>query len=298
MHTIECAGAPRDLGLDQGAACRPAIRSWLAASGLAPRRRWLPSVRRLTSGAALGGGVGREVVRHYPHLAERMSGIARASGVSLDALMEDVVASAYSVDGNALALPAIALAATSSETAYVARALKGSLPWALRRSSPEVGFASVELTLPWLAGALIGVNEAGLGVAAGTPAEPPRNTGAAAAPAWLLVQESLQRFDELDGAIAWCLTRPASGNFGVVLSDASGDRALVEFAGDTRRLVQRGGDFVLHGAEAEDQEAVRKRLELEDADPQALEGDRVCVSLAERKIVARDSGGEDALALA
>ena len=111
MHTIECKGAPRDLGLDQGAACTQAIRSWLDERGIARARRGFPNLRRLTSGGVLGAGVGREVVRHYPHLAERMSGIARASGVSLDALMEDVVASTYGVEGSPFAAPAIAFAA-------------------------------------------------------------------------------------------------------------------------------------------------------------------------------------------
>ena len=37
--------------------------------------------------------------------------------------------------------------------------------WVLRRSRPEVGFASVEVTLPWLATAIAGINEGGVAVA-------------------------------------------------------------------------------------------------------------------------------------
>lgn len=298
MHTIECKGAPRDLGLDQGAACGQAIASWLDERGIARRRHWIPTVRRLTSGGALGGGVGREVVRHYAHLAERMSGIARAAGVSLDALMEDVVASAYAAEENALSLPAIAVAAGSAAAPLLARSLDDGLPWALRRSTPEVGFASVELTLPWLAGGLAGVNDAGIGAAAATPAVAPRYTGASAAPAWLLVQEALQRFDELDGAIEWCLKRPASGAFGIFLADASGDRALVEFAGETRQLVERGASVAVHGGTTSGQAEVRKQLEAGADVGAAVSESRVVVSLAERSIVARIGDVEESLALA
>ena len=297
MHTIECKGAPRDLGLDQGAACAQAIASWLDERGIARRRHWIPTVRRLTSSGVLGGGVGREVVRHYAHLAERMSGIARASGVSLDALMEDVVASAYAVEGNALALPAIAVAAGSAAAPMVARSLDDGLPWALRRSLPEIGFASVELTLPWLAGGLAGVNDAGIGVAAATPTEAPRYTGASAAPAWLLVQEALQRFDELDGAIEWCLKRPAAGAFGILLADRSGNRALVEFTGDSRRLVERGASVALHGGAASDLDEVRKQLESGADVAAALGESRAVVSLTKLSIVARVAGIEETLAL-
>ena len=298
MHTIECKGAPRDLGLDQGAACAQAIASWLDERGIARRRHWIPTVRRLTSSGVLGGGVGREVVRHYAHLAERMSGIARASGVSLDALMEDVVASAYAVEGNALALPAIAVAAGSSAAPLVARSLDDGLPWALRRSLPEIGFASVELTLPWLAGGLAGVNDAGIGVAAATPIEAPRYTGASAAPAWLLVQEALQRFDELDGAIEWCLKRPASGTFGILLADASGDRALVEFSGESRQLVERGAPVAVHGGTTSQQAEIRKQLEAGADAGAAVSENRVVVSLVERSIVARIGDVEESIAIA
>lgn len=297
MHTIDCRGAPRDLGLDQGAACAQAIRSWLDERGIARGRRWFPNLRRLTSGGVLGGGVGREVVRHYPHLAERMSGIARASGVSLDALMEDVVASTYGVEGSPFATPAIAFAAGYSEAPLLGRTLDGALPWALRRSSPEIGFASVELTLPWLAGGLAGVNEAGVGAALGTPVEAPRMKGALAAPGWLLVQECLQRFGELDGAIEWCLKRPVSGHFSLLLGDAKGDRVLVELAGDSCRLIQRGGDVALHGGTAEEQDDVRKRLALHTDGADVVDGSRVVVSLTERMVSASDAEGEDSLAL-
>lgn len=297
MHTIDCRGAPRDLGLDQGAACTQAIRSWLDERGVTRPRRWFPNLRRLTSGGVLGGGVGREVVRHYPHLAERMSGIARAAGVSLDALMEDVVASAYGVEGSPFATPAIVFAAGSDQAPFLGRALEGALPWALRRSSPEIGFASVELTLPWLAGGLVGVNEAGVGAALGTSAEAPRMKGASAAPGWLLVQECLQRFGDLEGAIEWCLKRPVSGNFIILLGDASGDRALFELAGDSCRLMQRGGDFALHGGTDEEQDVVRKRFALRPADAGVIEGSRVVVSLAERRVCVNDADGEDSIEL-
>ena len=70
MDSIRCEGAPRALGLDQGRRCAEQVRAWFAARGQSHRARWVRP--RLTGGAALGAGVGREVVRHFPHLVERM----------------------------------------------------------------------------------------------------------------------------------------------------------------------------------------------------------------------------------
>ena len=289
MQTIECGGAPRDQGLDQGAACAPAIRAWLGQRGLTRRRRFLPDFRRLTSGASLGAGVGREVVRHYPHLAERMSGLARASGVALDALMEDVVASAYGVPGHPLGAASVGLAAGLAGEPVLARSLGGEpaveASWVLRRSRPEVGFASVELVAPWLVGAVVGVNESGLGAAICSDVAAPRNAGRVAPPPWLLVQECLQRFDELDGALEWCLKRPCDGEASVVLADASGDRAVVEIADASRReVLQRGVPSCVAGGPPAEREDARRRLDGTGSATAVLGDAAAVVSLAERRI--------------
>jgi hypothetical protein len=66
---VDCAGAPRDLGLDQGRACRGEIGdrfaelSWAEALALRLGRVDAP-VRSLQ----------RDLARHFPHLFESLAG--------------------------------------------------------------------------------------------------------------------------------------------------------------------------------------------------------------------------------
>jgi len=241
MRTIECSGAPRDIGIEQGSAFEREIVAYCEGQGLRPRRFRLPLPRRLAGGPVRGAGVGRETVRHFPHAVECTTGIARAARVDLDALMEDVVASTYAAPGHPLTRPALGFArANPPHGATVGRALADGAPWILRRSRPEVGFASVEAALPWLPGGVVGVNEAGLAAAVVATDAPPRTSGLRAPPAWLLVQECLQRFADLDGAIGWCCERPAAGDFEIVLADGAGELGRISFAGAERSLAYRG----------------------------------------------------------
>jgi len=108
----------------------------------------------------------------------------------------------------------------------------------VRRSTPEVGFASVEVTLPWLVSALAGVNAAGVCVAISPMRGWPHEPGPAA-PTHLLVQECLQRFEDVDGCIDWCLKRPVLGDATLVLADARGQTATVDVRGRTRTVALR-----------------------------------------------------------
>jgi hypothetical protein len=131
--------------------------------------------------------------------------------------------------------------------------------WLVRRSRPDVGFASVELTLPWLSCAVVGVNEAGLSAAlaptaAARDASP--RTRPDAPPAMLLVQECLQRFESLDACVDWSLKRPASGGLCLMVLDASGEAAAVEFSGSQRRVVRaHDGALVAAGRDVRRAEA-------------------------------------------
>lgn len=259
MDLIDCEGSPRALGLDQGRACASEIRDWLRSRGLTPPKRLLRS--RLAGGATLGAGVGREVVRHYPHLVERMSGVARAAGVAIDALMEDLVASAYGDECHPLTAPVPAVAAASADGHRVlARSMAASTDWIVRRSRPEIGFASIEVTAPWLVGAVGGVNEAGL--SAMTSAAPSERVtrGVRAAPGWLLVQECLQRFDSLQASIEWCLRRPSGGTFSLLLGEGSGEVAVVAISEHGRELRHRGSGGTVSGGAADSMAALNKRL--------------------------------------
>lgn len=244
IESIECEGAPRDLGLVQGEACRAAIRDRVARSGLRSRRR-LPLPRRLAGGAVLGAGAGLAVMRHYPHLAERMTGLARASEMPLDLAMELLLMATYEPHQHALGQAAVGCAVAGDAGTSLARAVHwpsspGSRP-IVRRSRPEVGFGSVELTLPWLVSALAGVNDKGLAVSwipRATRDITPDSPTAIDAPNLLLVQECLQRFDRIEGALEWCLNRPSRGDATLHLAHASGEVAAVECRGAEREIVR------------------------------------------------------------
>jgi hypothetical protein len=98
-----------------------------------------------------------------------------------------------------------------------------------------VGFASLEVTLPWLVSSVAGVNSAGL---CAVLASIPRSIPGTDPPSLLLVQECLQRFEGIEGALDWCLQRPASGDLSLLLADASGALASIELRGRERRLAR------------------------------------------------------------
>lgn len=230
---IDCAGAPRDLGLDQGRAMGEGVDAELG---------------RILRERPVATGIhdlGRDVQRHFPHLAERMAGLARGAGVERMAL---VVALARAVREPAfLFRPARAIAAAHPRTLLAGRfdlsADRCSVP-VIRRSEPQGGHCSLELTLPWLATCLGGVNAAGLAVLlappglALLPGEALRAEATCRAPALLFAQQCLERFDRADSAADWCLTRPSEGSATILLADAGGRLAGVELDDDRRRLVE------------------------------------------------------------
>ena len=72
MQRIECEGAPRDMGWDQGRACRDALRR---AVGLLPG---LPLLLR----DARTRDVLQEIRRHFPQQYEQLLGMARGAQVA------------------------------------------------------------------------------------------------------------------------------------------------------------------------------------------------------------------------
>jgi len=273
---IECVGDPRAMGHCQGLAHRAVIQQHIVASGgKLGRSRW-PTLAALTSGRDLGRGTGREVIRHYTHLAERMAGIARNADVSLASLMELFEQSTSgAAPEDELVAAAVAVGARASEDAngdpLVVRTLRGSSfehsPWVLRRSRPEVGFASAEITLPWLATAVAGINAAGVAVAMAPRAASYGggvNAGAVnlrnAPHAVLLVQECLQRFEDISGCLDWCRKRPRSGNVSLIIADAAGHLARIEVEGTLCRIAELDPDFALDGAEPKLEQDLRRHF--------------------------------------
>lgn len=301
--TIECAGHPRDMGLAQGTALATAIRAELARAGLPLRRSRWPDLRGLTSGPLRGAGAGRELFRHFAHQAERLEGLARRADVPVDSVLElHLRLRAGGVAGGLLARraslrthdafggggdrarPEGADRAVVLERTLPA-ALAGEAGWIVRESRPAVGFASIEIGLPWLVSSIAGVNEAGLAVVAG-----PMLWGTAGlgghAPSILLVQECLQRFPDLAGALDWCRKRPVEGEQAFVLADASGAVATVTSTGRERRIQAGSGEIDLEAGE----------LPTEESDPKthpgrtALGTDRVLLDPLRRSLRVEAAG--------
>jgi hypothetical protein len=279
---IECAGHPRDMGEAQGRACAAAVQAALREQGLPAARAHPLSLRAYTSGPVLGAGVGREIVRHFTHLSERIDGLARRAGAPVDSVAALHARMARSsVFGSSDAEPiALAMRRSGGESDVgLACSLPGSgddaSVWCLRHSRPTVGFESVEVTLPWLATSFAGVNASGLAAAyvprPDAPAAPHGRTPAA--PAILLVQECLQRFEQIEAGIDWCLDRPAAGNGIVVLADARGEMASVHLQQADRRVSWPTDGLLLCGGGVAAEAMLQKR-EVSDAmlSPAPIEG--------------------------
>lgn len=220
---IVCAGHPRDMGIAQGHALREIVREAVARAGLTTRRSRCPSLRAVVSGPLRGRGAGRELFRHFAHQAERLEGLAQAANLPLDSLLElQLAVGGVGIVGGVGGID--------------------EAGWIVRESRPVVGFRSLELTLPWLVPAVAGVNEAGLAVIGRLPgagSDVATRTGARRdgdAPALLLVQDCLARFEHLAGALDWCRKRPVEGDEVLLLGDASGARATVEIRGRERKI--------------------------------------------------------------
>lgn len=206
----------------------------------------------------------RDVARHFPHLAERMAGLARGANVERKALV--VALARASTEPEFLFRPARALARRGREGAGAAIAARFdlgaercSVP-VVRRSRPHGGFESLELTLPWLAASLGGVNAEGLAACLGPagfallPDGSARSDAPCRAPALFFVQQCLERFDRVETAADWCMTRPACGSMTLLLADAAGAVAALAFDEDRRRVLEPSSDgaFSLAPPSAED----------------------------------------------
>ena len=268
-EVIECRGDPRAMGFAQGRSCCPVVRARVVHAGAVTRKRVLRALLPLTTGRVLGRGMGREVIRHYPHLSERIQGLARGADLPFEALMELFLraVSGAAADRALSAEAAVAVGSTGERGGLVvARALSGSgVPgsaWILRHSRPEVGFASHEVTLPWLASAVAGVNERGVAVAIAPDAMASESTAvvdARAPDAVLLVQECLQRFSDIQGCADWCSKRPVSGRASIVVADASGSALALEIGdGEPRAVPREPGVWLVGGSEV-----LRSRLRSE-----------------------------------
>ncbi len=262
LQLIDSAGNPRDMGQGQGEACRAAVRERVLRAGLPSVRSRIASLYPYAAGPVRGQGVGREIIRHYTHLSERIDGLARGAGVPVDAVLGLHVnatrgAGEFHADG------AIAQCGPAADgRIFIQRSLPvlegpGS-EWIARRSRPEVGFESVEVSLPWLASAVAGINSAGLAACFVSASESAGSAPARRPPPILLVQECLQRFEAVEGAIDWCRSRPVAGYGTVLLSDPSGRYARVDFTNTVVEVSRGEKSQLIAGAAGDGFERVRE----------------------------------------
>lgn len=246
---VSCQGAPRDLGLDQGRFARHQIVTALRGR---PARRWIDRWRAEPRAPEVR--VGRDLGRYFPHMAERTVGISRGARVSERSLW-GLLADEVSREGGALL-------AVAGERAEIVRSV-GSAPADLlvRRSTPGEDFRSIEVAVPGLVPTLAGVNEHGLVVAASwIPAAGQDRTDPCHAPGLLLVQDCLQRFSGVEGALGWCRRRPAGGETTIVLADASGALVAVHVTPHARQVVHPSDGLLVAPHGTERSEALRKRV--------------------------------------
>lgn len=239
LRVVRCVGAPRDLGLDQGQAAREAIRSALRER-FRGRAAW-QALRELLPGSR-SARAWRDLESYFPHHAERMLGLSLGARVPTRALVGELA--------QLLAGDAGLAAAVSGERApgtLVARsfALRGGTDLVLRHSAPDNDYRTLELAAAWSVASTIGVNEHGLAASATALPAPDVLLAGCAAPAALLVQDVLQRFDAVDKAVEWALRRPAGGHATLLLADAAGRTALVSIEGRKRRLLGDGDAFLI-----------------------------------------------------
>ncbi|MCH2187322.1 hypothetical protein MK280_15795 [Myxococcota bacterium] len=263
---LDVAGHPRDLGEAQGRLLAPQIQQQPRALD-GSRRPWFPSLRGLTSGSWRGAGVGREMIRHYTHLAERMDGLARGAGVSIDSILAlHAEGAASGLESDAASHPPVALSAVDLKGqggVSLARSLPGDAVveanFCVRKSRPTVGFASVEIVLPWMCASWAGVNQAGL-AACIVPSSGESSKNRSDPSPLLLVQECLQRFESVETAQDWAMNRPAWGWATLLLADASGDRVQVDYEGCQRRDQRALDEPIWVGDALEDRICLEDRL--------------------------------------
>jgi hypothetical protein len=235
VRVVECRGAPRDLGRDLGGSLRAELRAQLA-----PERRlrsWLSALLQSSAFAPLH----RDLRRYFPHQSEWLEGLAIGAGVPLRALVRSLAQSCDPAEPQGVAIGAVSGASVGIASAVPRGAL-------LRRVAPEGRFRSLEAALPAATAPVIGVNEAGLAVAV---AEQRSLPGPFAPPIALFARDCLERFERVEPALDWCLSRPAAPGGSLLLADAHGELAGVYASGPERRPLRPLSWLVLGDANLE-----------------------------------------------
>ncbi len=251
LPVVECEGAPRDVGQDQGRALAREIRRSIGAAPGGRLGRALAALRPTR-------GVARDLERYFPHLAERAAGLAEGAGVDRARVLARCMPPAW---GSTAATRVSVGLGMRPGAGTEGPCLAGALPLpadaapVLRRARPQGGMASLELGLTWWVGALAGVNAGGLAALA-LAAEPGSGAADASAeaplpcraPAALLVTQCLERFERVGAALEWCLRRPAAGPAALLFADAQGELAGLVLQRAGRQVIRDEAGILVLGA--------------------------------------------------
>jgi hypothetical protein len=224
---VRCEGDPEAMGFSQGKALREKIqgaREMLRDLEVFRHRQpfCLPfSVFRWLAEQKAQALLSRALAVHSPETAQRLAGLAdgaqiRPASLHLLNILEPFLSSVGAIVAPPAACSALAVRGPRSAIAepVVARNFD-YLPlvqpcFTLRECRPQKGFRSIEFTMGPLAGAVDGMNEAGLCItynyAFGTD-EPP----APALPLSMIISETLSRCSNVTEAVQWIESRPGWG---------------------------------------------------------------------------------------
>ena len=216
---LACAGVPRDLGVAQGSAFGHEVR---AHAGTA---RLLEGLSRPAQELAR---LDRDLWRHHPQLAERLTGLALAAGASRRGVLRGL-SEAGGAPSEAVALVAATGAAPPRIWCRFSAGAASGAP-RIRIDRPDAGIPALVAAPAWLPAAVCGVNQAGLAVAVSAPERPPGAADLFGVPPLVLVGDCLQRFSDVGGVLRWCAGRPAGGVATILAADAGGDVAGLRFA--------------------------------------------------------------------
>jgi hypothetical protein len=263
---VICSGLPFEMGLAQGAALRDRIRLARAELRLLEafrneQPRWMPYPLFLAYAERKVAGLVRPgVIAKYPDAHERLRGIGEGAGVSINViyLLNGLEALMASVEGR-VRIPA--LAACSAVAVRGSRSADGRPMiarnfdylavvqpfYTLRESRPAGGLRSLEFTTAPLAGAIDGVNEAGLCITYNY-AFPLDTADRLSGTISMAISEALARCRTVTEASDWIASRPRWGGGLLMLADESGDIASLELS-NTRSKLRRpadGEDLIYH----------------------------------------------------
>ncbi|MDA1017141.1 MAG: C45 family autoproteolytic acyltransferase/hydrolase, partial [Planctomycetota bacterium] len=243
---VECTGSANEMGEQQGRALRDSIRlvrpmlRKLDAFCL-QKPAWMPFPAYVWMAERKSRSfLEPPLAERHPQSLARLRGIARGASVGIPTLLlSNALESSLSSLGDCTVslggCSAVAVRNTRSHDAQPVIAKNFDyLPlvqpfYILRRSRPASGLASLEFTMAPFAGAIDGVNEAGLCITynyAFTRDAPLRPSP----PLSILIGEALNQCSTVVEALDWITSRTRWGSGMLMLADAGGDVASLEIS--------------------------------------------------------------------